>query len=52
MPANYDNACSRSPACAQAADGPAWSDIEALAVQLREEPITGDVPGPNGVVHR
>jgi pimeloyl-ACP methyl ester carboxylesterase len=50
MPANYDNACSRSPACAQAASGPAWSDIEALAVRLRQEPITGDVPGPGGVV--
>ncbi len=50
MPANYDNACSRSPACAQAASGPAWSDIEALAVRLRQDPISGDVPGDNGVV--
>jgi pimeloyl-ACP methyl ester carboxylesterase len=50
MPANYDNACTRSPACAQAADGAAWSDIEALAVRLRNDPVTGDVPGPNGVV--
>ncbi|HEY5251795.1 MAG TPA: alpha/beta fold hydrolase [Acidimicrobiales bacterium] len=50
MPANYDNACSRSPACAKAANGPAWSDIEALAAQLRKQPITGDVPGPDGVV--
>jgi pimeloyl-ACP methyl ester carboxylesterase len=50
MPANYDNACNRSPACAQAAGGAAWTDIENLAVRLRQDPITGDVPGPNGVV--
>ena len=50
MPANYDNACSRSPACAEQAPDGAWSDIEALAVRLRQAPITGDVPGPNGVV--
>ena len=28
----------------------AWTDIENLAVRLRKDPITGDVPGPNGVV--
>jgi pimeloyl-ACP methyl ester carboxylesterase len=51
MPANYDNACNRSPACAQATgDTAAWTDIENLAVRLRQDPITGDVPGPNGVV--
>ena len=50
MPANYDNACSRSPACASATPGAAWNDIEALAAKLRTDPITGDVPGPNGVV--
>ena len=51
MPANYDNACNRSPACAQAAGGTAaWTDIENLAVRLRKDPITGYVPGPNGVV--
>ena len=46
MPANYDNACNRSPACAQAADGPAWNDIEALAVRLREDrsPVTCRAP--------
>ncbi len=50
MPADYDDACSRSPACAQAASGPAWNDIEALTVRLRNSPVTGSVPGPNGVV--
>jgi pimeloyl-ACP methyl ester carboxylesterase len=50
MPANYDNACSRSPACAAAAPGPAWDDIEALAVRLRAHPVSGRVPGPDGVV--
>jgi len=52
MPADYDNACSRSPACAQAASGPAWNDIEALAVRLRNAPVTGNVPGPNGAVEK
>jgi pimeloyl-ACP methyl ester carboxylesterase len=50
MPTDYDIACSRSPACAQYSPRGAWSDIEALAARLREEPVTGDVPGPNGVV--
>jgi pimeloyl-ACP methyl ester carboxylesterase len=50
MPANYDNVCSRSPACAKYAPRGAWSDIEALAVRLRRAPVTGDVPGPDGVV--
>jgi pimeloyl-ACP methyl ester carboxylesterase len=50
MPANYDNACNRSPACAQASSFPAWDEITDLAARLRREPITGDVPGPNGVV--
>jgi pimeloyl-ACP methyl ester carboxylesterase len=50
MPANYDSACSRSPACLKAAAGPAWGDIEALAARLRTTPISGNVPGPNGVV--
>ncbi len=50
MPANYDNACSRSPACAQNVPHGAWNNIEALALRLRQSPITGDVPGPNGVV--
>jgi pimeloyl-ACP methyl ester carboxylesterase len=48
MPAAYDAACGRSPACAQATTGPAWDDIEALAARLRHQPISGDVPGPNG----
>lgn len=52
MGADYDNACGRSPACAQAASGPAWSDIEALAARLRRAPVTDDVPGPNGGIER
>jgi pimeloyl-ACP methyl ester carboxylesterase len=50
MPANYDDACNRSPACTQASSIPAWDEITDLAARLRKEPITGDVPGPNGVV--
>jgi pimeloyl-ACP methyl ester carboxylesterase len=48
MPAAFDAACSRSPACASAAPGPSWSRIEALAASLREHPIAGTVPGPSG----
>lgn len=50
MPADYDTACSRSPACAQAATGPAWNDIEALAGRLRQHSVSGVVPGPDGAV--
>ncbi len=48
MPAAFDAACSRSPACASAAPGPSWSRIAALANSLREHPIAGTVPGPSG----
>jgi pimeloyl-ACP methyl ester carboxylesterase len=50
MPSDFDNACRRSPACAQSTTGPAWNDIEALAARLRQSPITGVVPGPSGTL--
>jgi pimeloyl-ACP methyl ester carboxylesterase len=50
MPADFDNACSRSPACAQASSIPAWGIIESLTTRLRKSPISGEVPGANGVV--
>jgi pimeloyl-ACP methyl ester carboxylesterase len=48
MPADFDAACERSPACAQAAPGQSWPRIEALAERLEASPITGSVPGPEG----
>ncbi len=50
MPAAFDAACSRSSACADAAPGPSWPRIGALAQSLREHPITGVVPGPSGTL--
>jgi len=50
MPSDFDNACSRSPACAAASKGPAWDDIEALAAALQKSKITGTVPGPKGAL--
>ncbi len=50
MPADFDNACSRSPACAEATSKPAWDDIEALAAKLRRSPISGTVPDENGTL--
>jgi pimeloyl-ACP methyl ester carboxylesterase len=48
MPSDFDLACSRSPACADAAPGASWTRIEALAASLRAHPIAGVVPGPKG----
>jgi pimeloyl-ACP methyl ester carboxylesterase len=48
MPTAFDAACSRSPACATAAPGSSWLRIGALAESLREHPISGVVPGPQG----
>jgi pimeloyl-ACP methyl ester carboxylesterase len=48
MPAAFDAVCERSPACAQAAPGPAWERVVALAERLRGSPVTGVVPGPEG----
>ncbi len=52
MPAAFDAACSRSPACASAAPGPSWPRIAALAESLREHPISGTVPGPTGELQK
>ncbi|HYB23914.1 MAG TPA: alpha/beta hydrolase, partial [Solirubrobacteraceae bacterium] len=48
MPAAFDAACARAPACAQAAPGSAWERVSALAARLRASLISGVVPGPNG----
>jgi pimeloyl-ACP methyl ester carboxylesterase len=48
MPADFDEACSRSPACADAAPGSSWARIGALAARLRRAPVEGTVPGPDG----
>jgi pimeloyl-ACP methyl ester carboxylesterase len=50
MPADFDVACSRSPACAQAASGPSWSRIVALAGRLRAGSVSGVVPGATGAM--
>jgi len=50
MPAAFDAACSRAPACASAAPGSSWSRIGELAESLREHPISGVVPGPTGAM--
>lgn len=48
MPAAFNAACSRSTACASAAPGSSWMRIGELAESLREHPLSGVVPGPNG----
>ena len=48
MPAAFDAACSRSPACALAAPGSSWPRIQELAASLSATPISGRVPGPEG----
>jgi pimeloyl-ACP methyl ester carboxylesterase len=48
MPAAFDAACSRSPACASAAPASAWLRVGALAASLRAHPVSGVVPGPGG----
>jgi pimeloyl-ACP methyl ester carboxylesterase len=50
MPTAFDDACSRSPACAAAAAGSAWQRIAAVAELLRANPISGTVPGPTGAL--
>jgi pimeloyl-ACP methyl ester carboxylesterase len=51
MPADFNEACSRSPACAAAGGaGSAWQRIGEVAERLREEPISGIVPGPTGAL--
>ncbi len=50
MPAAFDAACSRAPACASAAPGSSWERIGELAASLRAHPISGRVPGPTGAI--
>jgi len=52
MPEDFDLACSRWPACAQAEPEPAWSRIGELAARLRVTPIEGVVPGPEGALEK
>jgi pimeloyl-ACP methyl ester carboxylesterase len=53
MPAAFAAACGRAPACAAAAaPGEAWARIGALARRLREEPVSGVVPGPTGAMEK
>ncbi len=52
MPAAFDAACSRSPACASAAPGSSWSRLGALAESLREHSVSGVVPGPEGAMQK
>ncbi len=46
----FDEACSRSPACAAAAsgDGSAWQRISQLASRLARRPVTGETASLNG----
>ncbi len=52
MPADFDAACARAPACAQAEPGSAWDRIGELAARLRESPVSAGVPGPSGALER
>ncbi len=48
MPGDFQAACSRATACAQAERSPVWARIGALAASLRARPVSGRVPGPSG----
>ncbi|HUB74046.1 MAG TPA: alpha/beta hydrolase [Solirubrobacteraceae bacterium] len=50
MPNDFDLACSRWPACAQAEGEPAFSRIGELAARLRAAPVEALVPGPEGAL--
>jgi pimeloyl-ACP methyl ester carboxylesterase len=53
MPADFQVACSRAPACAAAEPGSVWTRIGALAGKLREaKSIAGSVPGPSGKMEK
>ncbi len=52
MPAAFDAACARAPACASAAPGSSWTRIGTLAQSLREHAISGVVPGPEGAMQK
>ena len=48
MPADFQAACSRAPACAAAEHAPVWERIGQLAASLRAKPVSGTVPGSSG----
>lgn len=53
MPADFQAACSRAPACAAAEPGSVWTRIGALAAKLREvKSLTAAVPGPAGKIEK
>jgi pimeloyl-ACP methyl ester carboxylesterase len=52
MPADFQAACSRAPACAAAEPGSVWTRIGALAASLRAKPVSGTVPGPGGKLEK
>ena len=52
MPADFQAACSRAPACAAAEPGSVWARIGALAASLRAKPVSGTVPGPSGKLEK
>jgi pimeloyl-ACP methyl ester carboxylesterase len=52
MPAAFQAACSRAPACAQAEPQAPWARIGELAASLRASPISGRVPGPSGAMEK
>ncbi len=52
MPADFEAACTRAPACAADEPEHVWTRISALAAALRANPATGTVPGPSGKLER
>ena len=48
MPADFDEACLRSPACGAAEPESPWARIGSLAARLRRDPVTGVVPDATG----
>jgi pimeloyl-ACP methyl ester carboxylesterase len=48
MPGDFETACARAPACAQAEPLPVWSRIAQLAASLRAKPLHDVVPGAGG----
>ncbi len=52
MPPAFDAVCARAPACAAAEPEGAWASISSLAERLREQPLSGVVPGPGGRLER
>ncbi len=51
MPADFQTACERAPACAAAEPQAPWTRIGALAMRLQSA-ISGTVPGPGGKLEK